>query len=85
MELPKDAHLNEIWKALGSSIRQSPPSHDWVGKLSLFGAGLLVGVGVALLLAPLADDGDAGDEGTSAEDQGAENADEVDDGVGEHA
>lgn len=51
MELPKDANLQELLKALGMNTRQNG-DHEWLGRLSLFGAGVLVGAGVALLLTP---------------------------------
>lgn len=66
MELPKDANLNEIWKALGL-MNQPAPNHDWVGRVSLFGAGLLVGAGIALLLTP-----PSAQEADEAESDGAD-------------
>ena len=52
MELPRDLHLNDIRRALGALERQNSGS-DLVGRFSLFGAGILVGAGLALLPTPL--------------------------------
>ena len=60
MELPKNANLEQILEALGLS--EPTTNHDWIGKLSLFGAGVLVGAGVALLLSPLPEQEEAQDE-----------------------
>jgi hypothetical protein len=46
-ELTKD----DILSALGLSARRSP-SEQWLGAAGIFGVGLLIGAGVALLLAP---------------------------------
>jgi hypothetical protein len=51
MELPRDLHLNDIKRALGLLERQNGGS-ELVGRFSLFGAGILVGAGLALLLTP---------------------------------
>jgi hypothetical protein len=69
MELPKDANFQEILKALGLA---QPPDHDLLGKLSLFGAGLLVGAGVALLLTPRSEHEEPAseDEEPASESQG---------------
>ena len=57
MDLARDLHLNDITmkdikRALGF-IDQRTVSGDLLGRVSLFGAGLLVGAGLALLLSPL--------------------------------
>jgi hypothetical protein len=51
MDLPRDLHLNDIQRALGLLEQQSNGS-ELVGRFSLFGAGILVGAGLALLLTP---------------------------------
>lgn len=52
MELPRDLHMNDIRRALGL-LEERDATNDLISRVSLFGAGLLVGAGLALLLAPL--------------------------------
>lgn len=52
MELTKDLHLNDIKRALGL-LEQRSTGSELLGPITLFGAGLLVGAGLTLLLTPL--------------------------------
>ena len=52
MELPRDLHMGDIKRALGL-LEQRSAGSDLLGRFSLFGAGVLVGAGLALLLTPL--------------------------------
>jgi hypothetical protein len=52
MELTKDLHLDDLKRALGL-LEQRSAGGDLLGHFSLFGAGLLVGAGLTLLLTPL--------------------------------
>jgi len=64
-KLSQEANLNELWRTFTRSNQR--PDHEWLGRISLFGAGLMVGAGLALLLTVRAED--EGDEHeTVAED-----------------
>jgi hypothetical protein len=52
MELTRDLHIEDIKRALGLNNTRHA-GNDLFGQISLFGAGLLVGAGLALLLAPM--------------------------------
>jgi hypothetical protein len=51
-------------------MQQPSPNNDWIGRVSLFGAGLLVGAGIALLLTP-PNDPESAEEGADAAEQHA--------------
>lgn len=65
--LSQEANLNELWRALGRGTQPSA-DREWLGRLSLFGAGLMVGAGLALLLSVGGEDTAEEASGASAED-----------------
>lgn len=56
MELPRHLDVEDIKRALGLNNGRQHVGNDVIGQVSLFGAGLLVGAGLALLLAPMSGD-----------------------------
>jgi hypothetical protein len=65
--LSQEANLNELWKALGRPTRRTP-EHEWFGRLTLFGAGLMIGAGLALLLTARDEEDPAQATSAAAED-----------------
>lgn len=64
-KLSHEANLNDLWRTVTRSTQRA--DHEWLGRISLFGAGLMVGAGLALLLSVRAE-GEVDEHETVAED-----------------
>ena len=65
-KMGRETNINDMWHALTRANHRSA-DHEWLGRISLFGAGLMVGAGLALLLSVRAE-AQADEHETLAED-----------------